>query len=102
MVVSDRHLFIRVDKTIAAYPFGDVSVRAAPVWQTCFPGGSTPWSIAVCGGDWLIIGDDNPFVMAAVDLRGPPSEWKVSEPIALSAFGAIAGEWLRGLAGSID
>src|SRR4051812_21013327 len=100
MAVSDRHLFILHYERhcVAAYPFGEALNRPAPHWQTrALPDGSLPSAITVCGGDWLLIGDFHGNAVAAVDLRGPPSERKVSAPIPLTAVGMSADERLWGL-----
>jgi hypothetical protein len=93
VTLSDRHLFVLFKNgTVAAHPFGQHSAEMAPLWQTP-PDSGDPCALTVCGGDWLIIASDAENVtMAAVDLRGPPSDWKVSEPIALSAFGVGRSE----------
>jgi hypothetical protein len=122
VVVSDRRVFaLHMNSAVAAYPFGEHFAGSAPLWQTApvsndrddgtdlFDDGlgadgaatAVPRRIAVCGGDWLIIGYDN-ATMGAVDVRGPPSEWKVNTSIALSALDLKTNESLYELTASTD
>jgi hypothetical protein len=90
------------------YPFGELTVGSAPpLWQTepLVDRSPPPWHIAVCRGDWLIIGYGNAdATVAAVDVRGPPSERKLSAQTALSAVGAgmAATDYLELLDCSVD
>jgi hypothetical protein len=109
IAVTNRHLFALHPNanTVAAYPMDQLTTLSPPLWQTDPDPvrDARPSAIVVCRGDWLIIGFaefDSAQSLAAVDVQGPPSEWKVSAQTALSAFGRPESDWLEGIAGSTD